>query len=377
MKLFFVAGEPSGDAHAADVIGEILKIRPDAEIHAYGGERMKAAGAKIHFDLTSLSSIGLDWVRNIRTYSRLIRQAPLLCRELGIRDVVLVDYPGFNLRVATRAHQSGLAVRYYISPQVWAWRTGRVKRMKRDLKKVFVILPFEEEFLQQRGVPARFVGHPLVDRLKERRSPGEIRASAGLPLSEEIPLAGLLPGSRPREVQRLGPVLYESARLLLQRFPNLHFVVPRSDSITAEEIRQVFRQDIPWTLVENPSPDLRSAFRVSLTKSGTSTLENALLGIPQVVLYKVKPLDAWIARRVIRIPWIGLVNILAGREICPECLQEDCTPENIAKKAIPLIEDTPQRTQMLEDLRKVAASLGEGRAARRTAEALIEDIEGV
>lgn len=375
MKIFFVAGEPSGDAHAADVIEEILKIRPDIEFHAYGGERMKAAGAKIHFDLPSLSSIGLDWIRNIRTYAHLIRQVPQLCQQYGINHVVLVDYPGFNLRVATRAHRAGLKIHYYIAPQVWAWRTGRVKRMKRDLEKVFVILPFEEEFLKKRGVPAQFVGHPLVDRLKERRPLKEIRESAGLPLSEDVVLVGLLPGSRPREVQRLGPVLYESARCLLQHFPNLHFVVPRGDSITSEELHRVFGPAIPWTLVEEPAPDLRSVLRVSLTKSGTSTLENAILGVPQVIIYKVKALDAWIARRVIQIPWVGLVNVLAGREICPECLQEECTPENITRKAIPLIEETVERKRMLQDMREVAESLGDGHAARRAAEALLENMK--
>jgi lipid-A-disaccharide synthase len=337
---------------------------------------MALAGAQIHYPLPSLSSVGLDWIWHIGELRRLGRRVLEICREQGIETLVLVDYPGFNLRVATAARRAGLRVVYYITPQVWAWRTGRVKRMKRDLDRALVILPFEESFLQRHGIPATFVGHPLVDRLANPRPSQVIRAAHGLPLSEEISLVGLLPGSRQGEVHRLLPVLQESARLLYEANKTLHFVVPRAATIPPNLLSGLSAAGFPYSIVENPAPDLRSAFRVCLTKSGTSTLENAILGVPQVILYKGKPVDAWIAKRLIRVPWLGLVNLLAGKEVCPEFLQETCVPEKIVTAACPLLEDTPARKQMLDGMRLAADSLGEGNAAARAARAIHEVITG-
>lgn len=371
-RIFFIAGEASGDSHAAEVIRELRNLEPDCEVHAYGGARMAEAGAMIHYPLPDLASVGLDWVKNISEFTRLGHRVPGLCKELGTKTLVLVDFPGFNLRVAALAHKAGIRVLYYITPQVWAWREGRVKRMRRDLERALVILPFEESFLRERGVSAQFVGHPLVDRLGQPRFSQVIREEQGLPLSEEIPLVGLLPGSRRAEVERLGPVLRDTARLLLAQEPDLHFVVPCAGTINPQKLRELFGDSIPWTLIEHPSPDLRSVFRVSITKSGTSTLENAILRVPQVIIYKARPLDAWLARRVIQVPWLGLVNIMAGREICKEFIQEDCVPEKIAEGVLPLIRDTAARKTMLADLDAVRHSLGQGQAALRAAAAIQE-----
>ena len=371
-RIFFIAGEASGDSLAAEVIRELRVIEPDCEVHAYGGSRMAEAGATIHYPLPDLASVGLDWVRSLTEFIRLGRRVPVLCCELGIQTLVLVDFPGFNLRVAAKAYKAGIRVLYYITPQVWAWRVGRVKRMRRDLDHAFVILPFEESFLQERGVTARFVGHPLVDRLGNTRSPQVIRAEHGLPLSKEIRLIGLLPGSRPSEVERLSPILIETAQQLLAQEEDLHFVVPCAGTISPQKLRDLFGASIPWTLVEHPSVDLRSAFHVSITKSGTSTLENAILGVPQVIIYKVKPLEAWMARRVIQVPWLGIVNILAGKEICKEYIQEDCIPEKIVEGVLPLIRETEARQKMLEDLAEVKSSLGGGHAAWQAATAIHE-----
>ncbi|MCG3198167.1 MAG: lipid-A-disaccharide synthase [Candidatus Omnitrophica bacterium] len=374
-KCFFIAGEDSGDRHAADVIRELRLLAPGLEIHAFGGERMREAGAVLHYPLPTLSSVALGWIKNVFKFRRLGHLVLSLCREHSVDTLVLVDFPGFNLRVAAAARRQGLRVIYYISPQVWAWRTGRVRGMRRDLDMVLTILPFEERFLSDRGVPARFVGHPLVDRLRERREPMAIREAHGLPLDPSTRLVGLLPGSRTSEVARLAPVLAKLAGVLCERAKDLHFVVPKADSISSEELRSHFEGDYPWTLVEDPAPDLRACFRVSVTKSGTSTLENAILGVPQVIVYKAGLLEAWIARRVVHVPWLGLVNILAGREICPEFLQEGCEAERMAPVVLDLIEDTPRRKQMLEDLSAVAESLGEGNAARRAAEQILHQID--
>lgn len=369
-KCFFVAGEASGDSHAADVIRELLRMDPDLEVHAYGGAKMRDAGAKIHYPLPDLGSVGLDWVWKVFEFRRIGLRILDLCKSQGIDTLVLVDFPGFNLRVATAAKSAGLQVIYYITPQVWAWRAGRVKRMRRDLDLALVILPFEETFLKERGVPARFVGHPLVDRLKNRRSPEAIRAAHGLP--SNVPLVGLLAGSRPQEVERLGPVLVQTAELLLAEKPNLHFVAPKAETISTSQMRACLGEGFPYTLVENPAPDFRSALFFAITKSGTSTLENAILGVPQVIVYKGRTLDAWIARRVIKVQWLGLVNILAGEEICPEFLQQDCVPERIASAVLPLLAEGPARSKMKEAMSRVAASLGGGNSAGRAAEAILE-----
>jgi lipid-A-disaccharide synthase len=371
-RIFFIAGEASGDSHAAEVIRELKLLEPESEVHAYGGNRMEEIGAVIHYPLTSLASVGLDWMKSVFEFIRLGHRVPVLCQELGIKTLVLVDFPGFNLRVAALARKAGIRVLYYITPQVWAWRMRRIKRMRRDLDRALVIFPFEETFLRERGVSSRFVGHPLVDRLSHPRSSAVIREEHGLPLNQDSHLIGLLPGSRPSEVERLSPILVETARLLLEKEPDLHFVVPCAGTIPPQKLHDLIGDSIPWTLVEHPSADLRSVLRVSITKSGTSTLENAILGVPQVIVYKVKPLDAWIARHVIQVPWLGIVNILAGREICKEYLQEDCTPGNIAEGVLPLIGESEIRYKMLEDLDQVKHSLGEGHAASRAATAIQE-----
>jgi len=285
-----------------------------------------------------------------------------------------VDFPGFNLRLATAAKRAGLQVIYYIIPQVWAWRAGRLERMKRDLDLCLVLFPFEEDLLKGHGIPVRFVGHPLVDRLSIRRSPTRIAEEAGLPDPEKVPLVGLLPGSRRGEVERLAPVLRDAAKTLLESNSDLHFVVPRSETIDRDLLAESFPASLSCSIVDDPAPDLRSVFRVAVTKSGTSTLENAVLGVPQVIVYKGRPLDAWVARRVVRVQWLGLVNILAGREICPEFLQEECVGDKIAEAAKPLVRDTPERKKMLEEMAQVASSLGEGNAAEKAARAILERI---
>ena len=373
-KFFFVAGEASGDLHAAEVIRELKKMCPEAEIHGYGGKRMKEAGAVIHYPLPDMASVGLDWIWKIFEYRRLGLEILDICREREIRNLVLVDFPGFNLRVASAGKKAGLRVFYYIIPQVWAWRAGRLKGMKRSLDLALPILPFEEKLLENAGIPAKFVGHPLVDQLKERRRPDAIRREANLPLSPETHLVGLLPGSRVREVERLAPVLLECARLLLQEFPELHFVVPRAETIPTEMLERHFRSEIPWTLVEKPQPDLRTVFRMAIAKSGTTTLENAVLGVPQIIVYKGHPIDAWIARRVIRVPWLGLVNILAEKEICPEFLQENCIPSKIVPAASALVADSECRETMLREMERTADLLGAGGASECAAQAILEKV---
>ncbi|MCA9450306.1 MAG: hypothetical protein KC931_24500, partial [Candidatus Omnitrophica bacterium] len=239
--------------------------------------------------------------------------------------------------------------------------------------------PFEKPLLEEAGIPTEFVGHPLVDQLGVIRDRETILRETGLESLTEKRLIGLLPGSRHREVERLLPVLLEAAERIHRDFPDTHFIVPLASSIPMDRIQsRIDSQNgsrVPLSIVEEPPKDFRSILHFSITKSGTSTLENAVMGVPQIVVYKGRPLDAWIARRVVRVQWLGLVNLIAGREICPELLQEECTPEEIFKATATYLADAGKRDRMLEEMAKVRDSLGESGASKRTAAAICHRIK--
>lgn len=370
-KVFFVAGETSGDQHAAEVIREIRRIDPAVEVHAYGGDEMEGAGAKIHFPLPELASIGWDWVGKVFQFRRVGIELLEICKREGIETVVFVDFPGFNLRVAKAAKKSGMRVLYYIIPQVWAWRAGRLVGMKRDLDAAFVIFPFEEPLLREAGIETEFVGHPLADKLAVIRDRETILSEHGLSDLGDRTLVGLLPGSRRKEIDRLLPILVDAAKEIHKSRPDVHFILPLAKSISRETIESRIDSSLPLTLVEDPSPDFRAVLTFAVTKSGTSTLENAVLGVPQIVVYKGSALDAWFARRLVKVRWIGLANLIADREICPEFLQEECTAENLSRACLHYLEDDAARETMRTDLSKVRASLGGPGGAERTARAIL------
>lgn len=371
-KLFVIAGEESGDQHAAAVIRELHQIDPDIEVHGFGGNNMALAGAHIHYPLTDLACTGLPGIRQLLTLLRLRKTVIKICQQEQIHHLLLVDYPGFNLSVARFAHQAGMRVIYYIAPQVWAWRAGRLKKMKAWLDLVLVILPFEKDFLSQAGIPVEFVGHPLIESLPPPRSPEVIRESHQLPM--DVPLVGLFPGSRRKEVEKLAPVLRQCAQQILDANPKVHFVVPVANNLDPEFVKGAIGTDLPITYLIKPSADFRAVLQVAITKSGTSTLENAFYRLPQVIVYRASWLTAFIARRVFYIAWLGLVNILAQREICPEFLQEDCVPEKIVPKVLALVDSSPQRQQMMADLESVRQSLGSAVPAAKVARIVADQI---
>ena len=366
-KIFFVAGEVSGDQHASEVIRELRNLDPGFEVHGYGGPLMERAGTKIHFPLPDLASVGFDWIWKVFEFRRVGIELIEICKRENIRTLVLVDFPGFNLRVARAARKAGIRVIYYIIPQVWAWRAGRLKRMKRDLDTALVIFPFEKPLLENAGIRTEFVGHPLVDKLGHLRDRVTILREHGLERFEEKRLIALLPGSRSREVDRLLPVLLDAASRIRSRIDNVHFVLPLASSIPKRSIESRLNPSLSLSVISNPSPDFRSALEFSMTKSGTSTLENAVMGVPQIVVYKARALDAWVARRLVKVKWLGLVNLIADEEICPEFLQEDCTPEKIAEAAVEILSQEESRRRMLEGMDRVRGSLGHPGSPGRTA----------
>ncbi len=367
LKIMIVAGEASADVYGSLLAKEILKSRPSTLFFGFGGGHMARAGVKIAYPLVDLAVMG--WVavfKNIRTFRYLLKLSHQMLRSEQPDAVVLIDYPGFNLRVAEQAKKLGIPVIYYISPQVWAWRPKRIHRIAELVTKMLVVLPFEKALYEKVNCPVEFVGHPLLDVVKDIRKAKKPSHKA---------LVTLLPGSRKEEIERLLPTMLKVAERLTAYEP-IDFVLPLASTITRYMVDgHLSRSKVFVKVITKDTLAMRKAADFALVASGTATLETALMQIPMVILYKVSPVNYWIAKRVVNVSYIGLVNIVAGKRIVPEFLQEQVQPELILPQALALLQDTEQRAQMKKDLRTVAVSLGEGGASRLAAIAVLKVIE--
>jgi lipid-A-disaccharide synthase len=357
-RIFISAGEPSGDQHAARLVTALLRRFPDARIEGFGGPAMVAAGAAVRFRMEPYTALGfLEVVTRLRPHLRLLGE---LSREFrsGRHDlVVLVDYPGFNLRLAERARLAGVRTLYYIAPQLWAWRPGRARQLARAAQRTAVILPFEPAFFESHGVPATFVGHPLVERDWPLRT--EARRELGVGEAERV--LSVFPGSRRQEVERLWPAFRDAAARLLGEGACQRVLVAGTPAGN-------YPGHPGFTVLTGDSTRALAAADAAIVKSGTTTLEAALVAVPMVVAYRVHPLSAAIARRVMRVPWVSLVNLVAGRPVVPELLQDAVTAGALADAVRPLLDpSSPQRLAQQEGLREVGARLGERGAADRVA----------
>jgi lipid-A-disaccharide synthase len=374
-RLMFVAGETSGDHHAAAVIRSLGKR---ARCFGLGGPAMVAAGLRLDLDLAGRSVIGFfEVLRHLSYFRRAFRLAEALLRDERPDLLVLVDYPGFNLRLAAKAKALGIPVAYYISPQVWAWKRGRVKTMARVLRKMLVTFPFEKAIYDEAGLDCSLVGHPLLDAIpagllqpgKGVRPLGSRRRALGWPAKGE--LIGLLPGSREQEVRWLLPVMLESARRLAK--PGRRFVVIKPpaapeawyQAARAEGVEVFEGRD------EGHAYRARAALDFALVASGTATLETALLGTPFCILYRVHPLTYAIGKRLVRIHSIGLANVVAGKRVVPEFLQEGLDPAAIARTAEGLLSDPAQRKAQRQGLAEGLKGLGRPGVAQRVARELL------
>lgn len=375
-KLMFCAGENSGDLHAAKLIQELRKLLPGLQCFGYGGERMEAAGMRLDENLAQkLPVIGLTQaVRAYRKLRALLTQAEQLLAEEKPDALVLVDYPGFNLRLAQSARQLGVRVFYYISPQLWAWRRERIKTIARCVDRMLVILPFEEQIYRDANVPVTYVGHPLQDEAGVIRPRHETRLGIGV--LDEAKLIGLVPGSREAEVIRHLPVMLAAAKKIREVLPNARFVLPRASTISNQLLEKYLARepDVQVVVADRDLKSLRAALDFAICKSGTSTLELALLGVPMVIVYKVSVPTYLLAKAVLRIPWVGLVNIVANDMIVPELLQGDAEPERIAKASLRLLMDDRALDTMRGDLKRVADQIGRAGASKHAAQVLAEEL---
>ena len=366
-KIMISAGEASGDVHAAALTREILKLDPTAQVYGMGGDGLRAAGGEVLFDIKDHGVMGL--VEIIRKLPALFRLRSDFAEVMDKRRpdcLVTIDYPGFNMRLAKVARAKGIPVISFIAPSAWAWRKGRAKNVAKLVNKVAAIFPFEYEVYKEAGADVEFMGHPLVDIVQPSLPVAEAVAKAGK--HEGRPLVLLLPGSRLQEIQRLLPSMLEAAKIMVKANPALEFVMPRAGTIPRVMLEEeINRVGIHVSITEGNNYDVMGVADVALAASGTVTLEAALCRLPCVIVYKTAPLTAFIVRRLLNIADIGLPNIVAGRHILPELLQEDATPAKMAAEVLHLLEPAAH-AQALADLDDVKKRLGEPGAVRRVAE---------
>jgi len=358
-RIYISAGEPSADAHAAAVATALRRRLPGFELEALGGPLLERAGVRVLDRMEAFSVVGfVEAVAKIPAHYRLLGRVKKAFNEKRYDLVILVDYPGYHLRAAAAAAAAGIPVLYYIAPQMWAWGANRVRKLS-PVKQLAVILPFEEAFFRERGVPATFVGHPLKDRPPP---PARVEARRALGLDPNRVTLGLFPGSRTLEVKRHWAMFREAAAKVAAARPDVQIVLAGT--------RDAAYPDPGEIRVQHGDPLLVfAAADAGICKSGTTTLEAAIADVPMVITYRVHPISSFIALRVMRVPWVGLVNLVAGYEVAPELLQRRATADSLADGVLPLLDaDHPATRRQREGLRLVRDRLGAPGAADRVAE---------
>jgi lipid-A-disaccharide synthase len=373
-RIMIVAGEASGDHHGASLVREVIRQQGEVEFYGIGGRELRASGVKTEFDSSTLAVIGVWEV--LARLRQVFKAWSWVKTELKSRSspdlVVLIDFPDFNFRVAREAKKRGIPVLYYISPQVWAWRRGRVKIVARTVDKMLVIFPFEVDFYRKYGVQVEYVGHPLMEGVGGPLSQEAAREKMGLP--QDGICVGLLPGSRTSEVNHILPTMLGAAEIILRTYPEARFVLPLAATLRRPEIDHWLNGSPVPIVVERDFNLAVKACTVALVTSGTATLQTALLDVPMVIAYKVAPMSYLIGRLLIRVDFIGMVNLIAGREIARELVQHQATPHNLASACLELLNDPSKQVEMKRAYEEVRKRLGEGKASCNAARAVLEMI---
>ncbi|MDD2801923.1 MAG: lipid-A-disaccharide synthase [Methylobacter sp.] len=371
----FSAGESSGEQHAANMFLELKKQYPDIKGIGMGGAKMARAGIDICYDSANIGVIGV--VEVLKHYGE-IRRALKMMQQLLDKErpdlLVCVDYKEFNFKLAKYAKRIGIKVLFYVSPQVWAWRPGRVKAYGEVIDMMAVIFPFETAYYDAENVPVRYVGHPSVDKVHPLHSKAEDLVS--YKLNQNNPIVGLLPGSRANEIKRMLPVMLAAAEQLQVSFPGIQFVLPQADSISDALLQAYLKSSsINVTVVKNQPYDVIQCCDAVMTTSGTATLEISLLTVPMVIVYKLAPITYWLGRWLVNIPFIGLPNIVAGKAIVKELIQHEANPEKLAAEVQRILSDDQYAAQMRENLSRVKQQLGQGGGSKAMAELALEMLQ--
>ncbi|OEU64672.1 MAG: lipid-A-disaccharide synthase [Desulfobacterales bacterium PC51MH44] len=364
--VMIIAGEASGDLHGSKLVSAMRKRNKTLYFCGIGGQALKDVGVKILVDASKLAVVGItEAFSKMPDLLKGMAVAKKTLKTLHPDLLILIDFPDFNLNVAATAKKLGIPVLYYISPQIWAWRPGRVRKIGKLVDHMAVILPFEEEFYRKHEIPVTFVGHPLLD--------------ANLPTQdtalekpvEDIPAIGLLPGSRDREITRHLPVMLDAAKILLRKIKNVKFIISLAPDVERKYVEEIIKKHkaaADFELVADSVDKIlkRSSFVVAA--SGTVTLESAIFGTPMVIIYKVSPVSYWLGRSMIRVKHIGLANLIAGKEIVPELLQDEASPGRIAETVFKMLSDAPGLERLRLELLSIRDAMGGSGASERVAD---------
>jgi lipid-A-disaccharide synthase len=362
-----VAGEASGDIYGADLVQKALQLDPTLHFSGIGGEKMRGVGVETVVDSAEMAVMGLIEVfKHFGVISSAFLKLKRILLNAPPELLILIDYPGFNIRLAKVAKKAGVKVLYYISPKVWAWKAGRIKSIAASVTQMAVIFPFEVPLYEKAGVPVSFVGHPLLDLVDVTVDRSGAATSFGLDPKRKI--VGLFPGSRHNEIDKLLPTIIASAVKLKEKFPEVQFILPLASTLQSIDVTPLFESaNLEVTISRDKIHDMIRACDAIISVSGTVTLEIALVGTPMVIIYKLAPLTYQLAKRVVKIPHIGLCNIVAGESIVRELIQDQANPEVIAAEIEKLLTDQRYIATMLANLDEIRAKLGGGGAAQNVA----------
>jgi lipid-A-disaccharide synthase len=366
-NIFILAGEESGDIHGSILVKEMLKMSPEIKFFGHGGDKMKAAGVEIIEHISSLSMVGFtEVIRHLPRMFNLMNETVNTIKSLRPDRVILIDYPGFNLRLAKKINKLNIPVTYFILPQVWAWKEKRAELIKRYIDQAISIIPFEKKWFNNHGINIDFVGHPFVDVLKPSITKKEYFLKHSLDINK--PLLTLLPGSRQQEIDRHWPLFIDVINKLYEIFPNIQFIVGKAPDVVIPAYPE-------FVHIEKDAPRLTVNYGdAGLIASGTATLEAAVLGLPTVVCYKSSSITYLIGKRLAKVKYLSLVNLIANRQVVPEFIQDNMTAEKLIKALIPLLSDTPERRKMVDRYEQITGELGKAGVYRRTAKLIVDKI---
>ncbi len=372
-RILIVTGEASGDLHGAHLVKALKELSPSLQVVGIGGASMQAAGAELVKDIPQLDVMGLIGLSAVKALLQRISRIRRLIKGERWDLVVLIDNPGLNFHFARVAKACGLKVLYYIAPQVWAWRQGRMRWIQQRVDHVLAILPFEEALYKKSGVRCTFVGNPILDEVAPSYDRQALRRQFGL--SDAGPVIGLFPGSRKGELHEHMPLLLETVKRLAERHPAMQFILAQASSIQDQLLEGFVRESpVPIRVFRNQASEVMAASDLLVVKSGTSTLQAAVVGTPMILFYRA---SSWItyrlARLLIRVPWIGLANLVAGRGIVPELIHDEATPERLMQETERLLADSRAYQDMQAALLSVRQALGPPGASRRAAEAVLAE----
>ncbi|MDP8213040.1 MAG: lipid-A-disaccharide synthase [Candidatus Zapsychrus exili] len=372
--IIIIAGEASGDMHAAKLVNEIKKIDPSISFSGLGGSNMEASGVKLYCNLTKLAIVGFyEVLKHYKEIRQIFYSTLDKIKEVKPSAVILVDYPGFNLRLAKEIKKLGIKVIYYVSPQIWAWKKNRVYSIKKNVDKMLVFFAFEKDLYDKYDVNADFVGHPLIDIVKTTKSKEEFVNDNKLD-NDKLTI-GILPGSRKKEIETLLPIMLNSAKILSQKYNNIQFIISKAPTIDRSLIDEHLDDSINATIVEQDYYNAIKACDVCMVTSGTATLETTILEKPMVIVYKTSLITWLLIMSFVKIRYVGLANIIAGKEIIPECIQFNAKADIIAKRLEEIFTNESKMSSIKSELKLVKEYIGSSGASQNAAKSVMRVLQ--